>query len=149
MALKRLQKELKDFTENPLPGVCAHPISGDMFHWHACIQGPTGTPYEGGLFAMDVKFPAEYPFKPPKIAFITKIYHPNIEVKQLKIDECDPLKDNWSPALTISKLLLSISSMMVEPNFDAVLVPEVAEVYKQDPDKFYQIAKDWTDQYAK
>jgi ubiquitin-conjugating enzyme E2 D/E len=100
----------------------------NMFMWNACIKGPEGTPYMGGSFHMLLIFPTEYPFKPPKVQFVTKIYHPNINADG---GIClDILKDRWSPALDVSKLLLSISSLLAEPNPDDPLVPEIAKEMK-------------------
>ena len=81
MALKRLQKELNDLNKEP-PDVSMtleQPDDDDFFYWKATIQGPENTPYEGGVFICDVFIPAEYPFKPPKVQFATKIYHCNID----------------------------------------------------------------------
>ena len=101
-------------------------------------MGPEGSPYQGGLFSLNIHFPTDYPFKPPKINFVTRIYHPNIN--QNGAICLDILKDQWSPALTISKgknklkyiVLLSISSLLTDPNPDDPLVPEIANIYKTD-----------------
>ena len=72
------------------------------------------SPYDGGVFFLDINFPQDYPFKPPKVRFQTKIYHCNVNDKG---GIClDILKDNWSPALTVSKVLLSICSLLTDPN---------------------------------
>ena len=78
MALRRIQRELLDIKNNPVQDITITPQDGDAYHWKATIAGPAETPYEKGTFVIDIKFPQDYPFKPPKMSFITKIYHPNI-----------------------------------------------------------------------
>merc|ERR1712003_13001 len=117
-----------------------------MFKWQAMITGPPDSPYEGGLFLLELSFNTGYPFKAPKVKFITKIYHCNINDKG---GIClDLLKDNWSPALTISKVLLSICSLLTDPNPDDPLVPEIATLYKKDRKKHDKTAGEWTRKYA-
>merc|ERR1719265_2115944 len=104
-------------------------------------MGPAGTPYANGVFQLEIEFPQEYPFKPPRIKFDTKIYHCNINDKG---GIClDILKDNWSPALTISKVLLSICSLLTDPNPDDPLVPDIAQTLKTDRAQHDQKAKEW------
>merc|ERR1712026_649067 len=109
-------------------------------------MGPADSPYAGGVFFLNITFPADYPFKPPKITFTTKIYHPNINAN---VNIClDILKSQWSPALTISKVLLSICSLITDPNPDDPLVPDIARLYKTDRKKYESMAKEWTTKYA-
>jgi len=109
-------------------------------------MGPEDSPYAGGVFFLNIHFPPDYPFKPPKVSFTTKIYHPNINSNG---SIClDILKDQWSPALTISKVLLSISSLLTDPNPDDPLVPEIATIYKSDRDRYNATAREWTGRYA-
>lgn len=94
-------QELTDLGRDPPSSCSAGPIGDDLFHWQATIMGPSDSPYAGGVFFLNLHFPTDYPFKPPKVNFTTKIYHPNINSNG---SIClDILRDQWSPALTISK----------------------------------------------
>ncbi|KAF3631723.1 putative arabinogalactan peptide 20-like [Capsicum annuum] len=218
MASKRILKELKDLQKDPPTSCSAGPVGEDMFHWQATIMGPPDSPYAGGVFLVTIHFPPDYPFKPPKVAFRTKVFHPNINSNG---SIClDILKEQWSPALTISKLqligelfiwllpsnggyisilskqcpsagllrmrsclscsngimlspkwdltmfdvhnvflrwemlmyylqvLLSICSLLTDPNPDDPLVPEIAHMYKTDRAKYETTARSWTQKYA-
>uniref|UniRef100_A0A8C9TX91 E2 ubiquitin-conjugating enzyme n=1 Tax=Scleropages formosus TaxID=113540 RepID=A0A8C9TX91_SCLFO len=93
--------ELNDLARDPPAQCSAGPVGDDMFHWQATIMGPNDSPYQGGVFFLTIHFPTDYPFKPPKVAFTTRIYHPNINSNG---SIClDILRSQWSPALTISK----------------------------------------------
>merc|ERR1711939_199013 len=147
MALKRIMKELKDLSNDPPANCSAGPqTQDDMFTWKATVMGPQGSPYAGGVFFLNVTFPTDYPFKPPKVTFITKIYHCNVNSSG---SIClDILKDQWSPALTINKVLLSISSLLTDPNPDDPLVPEIAHIYKTDRSRYTKTAQEWCKKYA-
>uniref|UniRef100_A0A9I9CMN0 UBC core domain-containing protein n=5 Tax=rosids TaxID=71275 RepID=A0A9I9CMN0_CUCME len=146
MASKRILKELKDLQRDPPTSCSAGPVAEDMFHWQATIMGPPDSPYAGGVFLVTIHFPPDYPFKPPKVAFRTKVFHPNINSNG---SIClDILKEQWSPALTISKVLLSICSLLTDPNPDDPLVPEIAHMYKTDRNKYETTARSWTQKYA-
>ncbi|KAK1268178.1 hypothetical protein QJS04_geneDACA013793 [Acorus gramineus] len=168
MATKRILKELKDLQKDP-PTSCSAgllgeeidlligfalywsllfigPVAEDMFHWQATIMGPADSPFAGGVFLVTIHFPPDYPFKPPKVSFRTKVFHPNINSNG---SIClDILKEQWSPALTISKVLLSICSLLTDPNPDDPLVPEIAHMYKTDRAKYETTARSWTQKYA-
>ncbi|PWZ09077.1 Ubiquitin-conjugating enzyme E2 [Zea mays] len=142
MASKRILKELKDLQKDPPTSCSAGPAGEDMFHWQATIMGPPDSPYAGGVFLVNIHFPPDYPFKPPKVSFKTKVFHPNINSNG---SIClDILKEQWSPALTISKVLLSICSLLTDPNPDDPLVPEIAHMYKTDRPKYEATARSWT-----
>ena len=146
MASKRILKELKDLQKDPPTSCSAGPVGEDMFHWQATIMGPSDSPFTGGLFLVNIHFPPDYPFKPPKVSFRTKVFHPNINSNG---SIClDILKEQWSPALTISKVLLSICSLLTDPNPDDPLVPEIAHMYKTDRAKYESTARSWTQKYA-
>ncbi|XP_018509719.1 ubiquitin-conjugating enzyme E2 28 isoform X2 [Brassica rapa] len=105
MASKRILKELKDLQKDPSTLYTAGPVAEDLFHWQATITGPSDSPYSGGVFILTIHFPPDYPFKPPKVAFRTKVFHPNVNSNGIIcFNIChDVLKEQWSPALTISK----------------------------------------------
>ena len=146
MALKRLPKEVSEIQKDTPVNCSAGPNNNDLFNWEATIIGPTETPYEGGIFKLKILFPADYPFKPPKITFETPIYHPNINANG---GIClDILKDQWSPALNITKVLLSICSLLDEPNPDDPLVPDIAQLFKSNKAEFTRLAREHTIKHA-
>lgn len=159
---------------SPLPNNSSHlDFQGNFSMAHASaftvdkvnsdVLGTQGdSPFQGGLFFLAIHFPTDYPFKPPKVNFTTRIYHPNINSNG---SIClDILRDQWSPALTISKgksivaekksllltflVLLSICSMLTDPNPDDPLVPEIAHMYKTNRSKYEENAREWTRKYA-
>lgn len=147
MSQKRILKELAEIQKEP-PSNCNAGLvnSGDSYVWDASIIGPEGTVYNNGIFKLRILFPTDYPFKPPNIKFNTKIYHPNINSKG---NIClDILNTKWSPALTISKLLLSICSLLDEPNPLDPLTPEIADLYLNNRKQYDINAKEWVLKYA-
>jgi ubiquitin-conjugating enzyme E2 D/E len=146
MAIRRIRRELKKIIDEPPIQCSANILDEDFYHWECFLIGPKGTPYEEGKFYLDIRFPLDYPFSPPKIMFKTKIYHPNINDNG---NIClDILKDNWSPVLTISKIILSISSLLSDPNPDDPLVSSIAQLYRDDYDKWFSEATKYTKKWA-
>ena len=101
-----------------------------MDEWECTIVGGIASPYEGGLFKVKIEIPADYPFKPPKNKFLTKIYHPNINSQGNHCMDID--KDQWTPALTIQKLCFSLEALLYDANPEDPLVPEIAKIYKEN-----------------
>lgn len=147
MALRRIQKEYKDLMAEPVANCSAGPeTEDDLFRWKGTIIGPTETPYAGGVFNLNIEFPPDYPFNPPLVTFVTKIYHCNISSRG---SIClDILKDEWSPALTIEKVLLSLCSLLEDPNPDDPLVTDIATLYENDRVAHDEKAREMTERYA-
>lgn len=156
--LTRLKSDYTELLNDNYSNIFAEPIldkiiiSGqlceqhDFFNWHGFIIGPDETPYQGGKFKLSIIFPKDYPFSPPMITFETKIFHPNIN-RHGSI--CiDILKNKWSPVLTLSKILLSISSLLSEPNSSDPLEADIANLLDKDINKYNETAKEWTYKYA-
>ena len=146
MLANRLNRELKDLTNNPIPNCSAKLDGKDITSWDATIIGPSDTPYENGIFKLKIKFTSEYPFKPPQIKFITKIYHCNINSNG---NIClDILNKNWSPALSIGKVLISICSLLAEPNPSDPLESTIATQLIKNKKQHDITAREYTAIYA-
>ncbi|XP_033166495.1 ubiquitin-conjugating enzyme E2-24 kDa [Drosophila mauritiana] len=146
-ALKRIQKELDEITRDPPLYCSAGPKEDNLYEWSSTIIGPMDSVYEDGIFNLDIFFPAEYPFAPPTVRFRTPIYHCNIH--RLGFICLDILKENWSPALTISNILLSICSLLTDCNPEDPLVANIATEYLKDRAEHDKKARLWTKRYAK
>jgi ubiquitin-conjugating enzyme E2 D len=150
MTLMRIKKELIDLGKDPLENCSAGPIDENNWYlWEATFKGPDDSPYAGGEFKMNIRFPTVYPFRPPKCNFTTKIFHPNINPNNGLV--CLDILENkwWTPAITINKVVLRhISSLLSEPNVDEPLLPKIAHIYKTDRAKYDEIARKCTLKYA-
>lgn len=144
--LRRIKKELSELSLDPPANCSAGPVGDNLTEWVSTIMGPENSPYAGGVFFLKIAFPPDYPFKPPKIVFTTKIYHCNVSSSgQICLDI---LKDNWSPALTISKVLLSICSLLTDPNPKDPLEGKIAQQFMHDRVQHDDTAREWTQRYA-
>lgn len=146
--LKRIQKEIEKMAKDAPENCSAGPKdSSNIAYWLGTIIGPTESPFEGGIFKMEITFPADYPYSPPKIRFLTAIYHPNFDrYGNICLDILKPTA--WSPALSITKVLLSVCSLMNDPNPNDPLWGEPAILIKENPEEYKRIAREWTLKYA-
>lgn len=166
-SLKRLYRDLTDLRNDEGEGYVGHfhiePLvvptiteegtieeNRDMYHWEGYIMGPKETPYQGGKFKVSIKISNKYPYVPPLVKFITKIYHPNIDLKGnicLNILKPQPGGD-WSPTLNIGKLMLSICNLLSDPNPNDPLNPEAGKLYTSNRSAFEAKAIAMTNDYA-
>lgn len=145
--VRRIAKEVEDCQRADSANLQVKTLGDDLSHLKGTFQGPTETPYEGGSFTVDIQIPNDYPFRPPKMKFDTKIYHPNISSQTGAI--ClDILKEQWSPVLTIKSALVSLQSMLNDPQPNDPQDAEVAGHYLKDRESFNKTARYWTQQYA-
>lgn len=118
----------------------------DMKNFTVFLRGPIDTPYSGGLFKLKFIIPFEYPFKPPIVSFVTKIYHPNINDKGAIC--LDTLGQQWTPVLKFTKILMTISALLSSPNPNDPLSPEVGKEYRENREKFIKTTVEYTKKYA-
>lgn len=146
MASARIRRELDEIKKDPPANCSAGLIEDNLFKWRATIMGPVDTPYSGGMFSLTIRFPEDYPFKPPIVTFTTQVYHPNISSGG---GIClDILNSRWSPALTVSKVLLSICSLLTDPNPASPLDGQIANIYTTNRSLYEKNARNWTERYA-
>ncbi|KAH3667646.1 hypothetical protein OGATHE_003169 [Ogataea polymorpha] len=141
-----LNRPLTVFLSDPVPGITAVPHEDNLRYFNVTIDGPSGSPYEGGKFKLELFLPDDYPMLAPKVRFLTKIYHPNID--RLGRICLDVLKANWSPALQVRTILLSIQALLSSPNPDDPLANEVAEEWKNNEQNAIKTAREWTERFA-
>ncbi|UJR12932.1 hypothetical protein I4U23_017105 [Adineta vaga] len=120
----------------------------DPDHYQATIRGPVDSPFEDGMYLLDVQFATEYPFKPPKIKFLTRIFHPNI--REDGAIYLNILYDAWTPVYTIEKTFLSIQSLLSSPDTNVSMVgnKEAARLYLHDRNKYDQHVRSYTQKYT-
>ena len=118
----------------------------NILQWIGLIV-PDSAPYNKGAFRIRMDFPAEYPFKPPKIMFQTKIYHPNIDEKgQVCLPIISP--ENWKPATRTDQVIQALVALVCDPEPEHPLRADLAEEYTKDKKKFMKNAEEFTKKFA-
>ena len=136
----RLQKELMDLMMSGVEGISAFPENDNLFSWLGTIKAPDNTVYEGIDYRVAIRFPAQYPFEPPTVHFVTPCFHPNVDLQHGAI--ClDILKENWSAVYTASQVLLSIQSLLDNPNNASPLNLVAAQLWA-NKDEFRKAVRD-------
>ncbi|BGP27232.1 ubiquitin-conjugating enzyme E2 N [Rhodotorula toruloides] len=143
---KRIIKETQRLVSDSPPGISATPHEDNLRYFDVVISGPDSSPFEGGKFKLELFLPDDYPMAPPKVRFLTKIYHPNID--KLGRICLDILKDKWSPALQIRTVLLSIQALLSAPNPDDPLANDVAAHWKENEKDAMRVSREWTHKFA-
>ncbi|TRY62725.1 hypothetical protein TCAL_16598 [Tigriopus californicus] len=146
-ATRRLQKELQDIRKaGPKSFRDIQVDEQNILQWQGLLV-PDSPPYAKGAFRIDIQFPAEYPFKPPRIAFKTRIYHPNVDEKG---QVCLPIvsAENWKPATKTDQVIQALVSLINQPEPDHPLRGDLAEEYVKDRKKFMKNAEDFTKKYS-
>jgi ubiquitin-protein ligase len=119
----------------------------DIFNWEVTIMGPADSPYAGGTFLLKLEFPAQYPFKAPKLKFLTKVYHPSVQLESGDI--CADVMGAWGPTLNAKHCLQVVYSMLQSPESDHPLEEAVAQQLREKPKEFDKMARKYTKEYAK
>ncbi|XP_004685566.1 PREDICTED: ubiquitin-conjugating enzyme E2 T [Condylura cristata] len=147
----RLKRELSLLATEPPPGITCWQHKDQTDDLRAQILGGANTPYEKGLFKLEVIIPERYPFEPPQIRFLTPIYHPNIDsAGRICLDVLKlPPKGAWRPSLNIATVLTSIQLLMSEPNPDDPLMADISSEFKYNKPTFLKNARQWTEKYAR
>ena len=142
-ARNRLTRELQQLSTSPPPGVAAYVVDeADLSVLQAEITGPEGSPFENGVFLLSITIPARYPFEPPQCRFLKEsaqiLYHPNVDsAGRICLDTLkSPPAGSWSPAVSLPSLLLTIRTLLSVPNGDDPLDPEIAQVFRRDPEQW-------------
>lgn len=147
-AAMRLKKEYQMLVENPIPGSKVYLENDeDLRNWIVVIEGPVGTPYEGGLFKALFQFPENFPFKPPKPKFATTVYHPNVNLTTGQLCQAT-FEDAWTPTQKIADMIKKIIGLLEEPNTSTPVEPEICIEYINDRETFNEKAKEHTAKYA-
>jgi len=134
-AVLRLMSDLNAINHEPPSGCSAGLVNEhDLMSWSATIFGPESGPFEGGVFTLRLNFTDQYPQKPPKVRFLTQMYHPNVYSDG---SIClDILQDKWAPIYSVSTILVSIQSLLTDPNPSSPANPEAANLYTNNREEY-------------
>jgi len=150
IAVQRIKREFKEVVKSEEVArfsIKVELVNDSFTELRGEIAGPPDTPYEGGTFFLEIKVPETYPFNPPKVRFITKIWHPNISSVTGAI--ClDILKDQWAAAMTLRTVLLSLQALLAAPEPDDPQDAVVARQHKENYELFKETARHWSNVYA-
>ncbi|KAL4921923.1 ubiquitin-conjugating enzyme/RWD-like protein [Aspergillus aurantiobrunneus] len=141
--------ELAELTESPPAGITVELANESLYEWKVFMDGPENSPFNKGRFELKLALPTEYPFKPPTVSFVTKIYHPNVTNDDKGSMCLGMLKaDEWKPSSRLLAVLQFARSLLEEPMPDDAVEGRIAEQYREDRIRYEEIAREWTRKYA-
>jgi len=146
-ASKALSRELMRLQQDPVPGFTVEPSSDDLFTWVVGMFGPPDTIYAGGYFKAKLKFPETYPMEPPTMTMLHPMWHPNIFpdgklcISILHAPGDDPMSgelasERWNPTQSVSTVLLSVISMLNEPNISSPANVDASVMYRSKREEY-------------
>ena len=142
---RRVIKETHRLISDPPAGISAIPLEGNLRYFNVSILGLEFTCYEGGVFHLEMFLPEDYPTAAPKVRFLTKIYHPDVDkLGRIYLD----ILSRWSPALRIDTILLGIQQLLCTPKARYECVDNVGRAWREDEARAMRTAKEWTQQFA-
>lgn len=145
--IRAVMREMQDLVNNPPEGIKAQLNEQDVTDINANIEGPAGTPYQGGMFQVKLALGKDFPQSPPKAFFTTKIFHPNVASNG---EICvNTLKKDWKPDLGIKHILLTIKCLLIVPNPESALNEEAGKLLLEQYDDYFQRAKMMTEIHAR
>ena len=149
-ASKRIEREIRDilkFQDGAKSHIKLEMNNGNFTVLKGEISGPLGTPYEGATFELDIQIPESYPFKPPRVKFLTKVWHPNIS-SVTGVICLDILSGEWAAVLTLRTVMISLQALLSAAEPDDPLDAVVAKQYKETPNLYKQTARHWANVFA-
>ncbi len=149
ISIKRLQQEYKEYLKNPNYFYNINPRTDNFYIWDILLIGPPDSPFESGIFKCQFTFPKEYPNKPPKFTFISNLPHPNIykngEVCISILHEGEDVfgyektSERWTPSHSVDSILMSIITMLPNPNFESPANTDISKLWKNDYTSYKKI----------
>ncbi|KAL3899017.1 MAG: hypothetical protein SGCHY_002337, partial [Lobulomycetales sp.] len=151
-AATTLQRQFRELNRRPIPGFRISLAEDNVFEWKVGIIGPPETIYQGGYFLATIKFPQDYPFMPPTFCFDSEFYHPNVFrngnlcISILHPPGDDPMsgekaEERWNPTQSVESILLSIISLINDPNCSSPANVDAGVMYRNNPDEYKAIVR--------
>eukprot|EP00461_Guttulinopsis_vulgaris_P002950 UN02951 len=147
-ARRRLLRDFKRLQSDPPHGCTAAPQQNDITKWEAYIFGPEDTIWEGATLKLTMEFSEDYPNRPPKVLFVSRVYHPNVYVDgRICIDILDT---KWTSIYDVSSILTSLQSLLTDPNPDSPANAEAANLFRSDREAYKKkvldcVQQSWAD----